>query len=122
MKILSKFINYSLQEELVEQVANTKIPHRVRADGSLETAQKWKDAIYDLCVEMMLDLFDRPILFNYGPPTHYDEYILKLAKHNIPFYTLTINGKYTIVTDDSDADYICENIGYSQKQYEKINK
>lgn len=42
MKIISKFINYSLQEKLVEFVSNENIPHRVRANSSLETAQKWK--------------------------------------------------------------------------------
>jgi hypothetical protein len=31
---------------------------------------------------------------------------MKLAKHNIPFYTFIINDEYTIITDVSDTNYI----------------
>jgi hypothetical protein len=121
MRIISKFINHSLQEKLVELVANENIPHRVRADGSLETAQKWRDAIYDFCIDIAFDLFEHPVTFAYGPPVQYEEYILKLAKHNIPFYTFVISDEYTILTSNSDANYICDNIGYSQKYVNKID-
>lgn len=118
MRIISKFINYSLQEQLIELIASEKIYHRVKADRSLETAMKWKQTIYDLCVDISFEYFEQPVLFDFGPPIKYDEYILKLAKHNIPFFTFVIDNEYTIITSHSDSDYICEFIGYSQKRFE----
>ncbi len=99
-----------MQERLIELVVNENIPHRVRADRSLETAQKWKNKIYDFCVDIAFDLFERPALFDYGPPIQYDEYIFKLAKHNIPFYTFIIQDNYTIITSQSDTVYIGDHI------------
>ena len=115
MPIIVKFINYDLQRKLVKIVAKDNISQRVRADGSLEIAQKWKSKISDFFVDMEYDIFEDYVFFDYGLPTQYDEYILKLAKHNLPFFTFVIDDEYTIITKNSDADYICQHMGYKRQ-------
>ena len=63
-----------------------------------------------MCVEIMFDLFEQPSLFSYCKPVGYVDYITELSRHNLPFYTLTINGEYTIVTNSCDSEYIADPI------------
>ena len=96
------FIYYRLQKSLIEIVKNEDIYHRVKADLSIEFAKKWKDRIFDL--------FNQPSLTVGIKPAKYQEYVTELSQHNIPFYAFVIDGKYTLVTSDTDSVYIAENI------------
>jgi len=122
MKIRTRFINYSLQQNLVERSKDEGFPHRIRADGSLESAGKWKDTIYDLCAEISLELFDQPVLKHDVEKIEYEAYIIKLAKHNIPFYSFTIDDEYIIIVSDSDIDYISNNIESPSDMWRKISE
>ena len=110
MKIIAKLVNYRLQENLIELVKKERIPHRIKSDRSIELSKKWENNIFDLCVEIMFDLFEQPSLFSYGKPIGYVNYIAELSRHNLPFYTFIINGEYTIVTSNIDSKYIAEHI------------
>ena len=91
MKLTVNFINYRLQERLIKIMKNESIYHRVKANRSIEFAKKWKDTVFDLCVEMMFDLFEQPSLTVEIKPGKHQYYISELSQHNIPFFLLSIN-------------------------------
>ena len=110
MKVISYFINYSIQNTLITLVEKRKIPHRVRANKRIETSKKWIHTIEDLCTDISFDLFEKPAFLRYGKGPNYKEYIYELADHNIPFFTFVIDDEYTIITSESDCEYLIENV------------
>ncbi len=110
MQIISLFVNHSLQKSLIEDLEKENIPHRIRADKSIQTAKKWEGKILDLCSDILLELFDEPAIYILENDKYYETYIIQLAKHNIPFFTYIVDGQYTISTSSSDSWYIADHI------------
>ena len=110
MKIKAYFINYRMQNLLIDAFKEEKIYHRIKANHQIEFSEKWRNLVFDLCVEITLDMFYQANIYDFGSKKNYEDHVFQYTLHNIPFFTFVIDENYYIVTDEKDIEYILDNI------------
>ena len=108
MNTTAYFINASCQELAVEYFRKNSIPHRVKADRTLQFAKKWSSEFRDFATELSLEIFKYPAFCKEFMPSEYKKIIVSLAEHNIPWYAYVINEEYNFFYSQQDEQLVFE--------------
>ena len=93
-----------LQEVLINRLAKTDVKMRIRADRSIEFADKWYPAVEAEVDDIRFDIFKEPVIRIWEASIDISEFLHKLADKNIPFIIENHNGTEWIVHEDADVE------------------
>jgi hypothetical protein len=108
MKIRFRYRYDRLQEELIKRLVETDVKLRIRADRSLEFAQKWYPDVEAAANEIRFEIFEKPIIRYWEESIDISEILHKLADLNIPFVIENHDGTDWIIYDESDGEAVLQ--------------
>jgi hypothetical protein len=95
-----------LQEALIKRLADTDVKMRIRADRTIEFANKWYPAIEAEVGDIRFDIFQEPVIRIWEASIDISGFLHKLADKNIPFIIENHNGTEWIVHEDADGETV----------------
>ena len=108
MKIRFRYRYDRLQEELIKRLADTDVKMRIRADRSIEFAEKWYPSVDSELSDLRFEMFEGPVCRIWEESIEISKILHKLADKNIPFIVENHNGREWIVYEEADVETVVQ--------------
>ena len=108
MKLRFRYRYDRLQEMLIKRLLDTDVKFRIRADRSIEFAQKWYPDVDEEANEVRFEIFQKPLIRFWEERINITEIIHRLADKNIPFIIENHNGTNWIIYDEADTEAVSQ--------------
>jgi len=108
MRIRFRYRYDRLQETLIKHLLATDVKFRIRADRSIEFAQKWYPDINAEANEIRFKIFQKPLIRFWEEHINIAEIIHRLADKNIPFIIENHDGTDWIIYDEADTEAVSQ--------------
>lgn len=106
MKMRFRYRYDRLQEALIKRMDETEVKLRIRADRTIEFAEKWLPDVDDQVSELRVDIFQEPVIRIWNDDMEISGVLHKLADKNIPFVIENHNGTDWIIHEEADVETI----------------
>ncbi len=108
MKLRFRYRYDRLQEELIQRLAETDVKMRIKADRTIEFAEKWYPDVDEKVNDIRFDIFERPLVRRWVESMDISEILHQFADRNIPFVIENHNGTEWIVYEAADVETVCQ--------------
>jgi len=104
-----RYLYDRLQEVIIKRLQEeTDAKLRIRADRTIEFAEKWYPDVEEKANEIRFDMFIKPLIRTWNESIHISEITHKLADKNIPFVIENHDGTDWIIYEEHDVDAITD--------------